>query len=270
MPAPLELVDADSRCNARVEKKAPKAVDYSLSIYDFKPYNGALYMKGFKTAIYIEDQCASKPVDGSITCSRCAERKAQASADGLLHKGKGSTKYWQGLIGQAPPSMSPFNGSEKTLKIWENEWGVIRSTRSSTSSPSTLTSKKTAPVVKKDSNKKDSKSVPSTIAPTAVPMQVSNPCLIPPVFAKKVDIVEDDYVLNVVIGGYIHTMTRIIYDVGFTEEVEPIPDLDSIIGILKPGADFQKGVKADILPYIPPSEGDDASEDESEDEEEED
>lgn len=262
LPAPLQLVDPDTRCHARVEKKASKGLDDPIYAS-----NGAVFMKGFKTAIYMEDQCQANSIDGSTLCSACSIKKATAIADGLLEKGKGNTKYWHGVIGQTPPSMSPFNGSEKALKIWETEWAQVR-TPSSRGTKTTGTSKSSAdaPAAAAKKPRAAAKKESKSAAPPAVPAASTTPSgIIPPVVPSETLIVDTDYVIinSGGVGGYMNLKTRVLYGDTLTEALDPIPDLDDIKGRIKDGVDPKKVTIADLLPYTG---GEDSADEASDDE----
>jgi len=95
----------------------------------------SFYLPGFRSKIYIGDQCSKKASAGQTLCSDCCNHKSEYEAAGSKGHGNGK-KAWFGVIGEVPPSDAHVVGSEWAQKEYDTKFGV------SPSSPSHLPSSK--------------------------------------------------------------------------------------------------------------------------------
>lgn len=130
--SPIYLVDAETRCHARVEKAydVSDAEDPSVGNID-----GIAFLRGFRWRINLEAQCSSPSVAGSNLCACCSEKKMDLTLAGVVVKPKKyTTKLWQGYIGQEPPAWSHYAGSEWARTVWSGPWSPPTDADSPTSS----------------------------------------------------------------------------------------------------------------------------------------
>ena len=229
MPEDPEL--EEGQCHARVPKLF-KSDESAAAIFrreeeeagrPVKPSEKSFYLSGFKSKIYVGDQCSNKIGSGKILCPTCSGRKVKYEEAGS--KGHGP---WFGVIDEAPPKDSHFVGSEWSQNVYETQFGVTPS--SGGRSPKAEAKKEPAKEPKKPEPKAKKEPKASAAAPAAV---VAPPPAAPQ--KKAAPVIADHLVFNLQLDAFINPEGVCYYSDLDETTLEPIPNMNRIIGSIPKG-----------------------------------
>ena len=245
LPEEVEL-DEDF-CHARVGVKLAKEDIVDSDKDDWLGRSSGLKFGGFRSKIFLEQQCTNKPSAHSTLCSGCAKKFEKHQEPNK--KGKVDLEAWtawNGIIGEAPPTKNRYIGSEYSKASYE-AWGEApRSGPSSAkkssagsseaAAPAPAPAKKEVKVEPKPKAKKEEK--PKTEVKAAV--------VAPPVAPVKK--VEADLYFNAAMDCFIDLEGKCFYADLDEATLNPIPDMDRMIGTIPKEMDRKKATEADFTP----------------------
>jgi hypothetical protein len=249
MPPPVEL--DDDFCHARVGVKLTKEDIVDADKDDWLGRESGLKFGGFRSKIFLESQCTSKPAKGEIMCSGCAKKFAKHKEE----KDQEKWTAWNGLIGEAPPKKNRYIGSDYSSASYE-AWGdAPRSGPSSAkkSSAGEPPAKKAEPVKKAEAKKAEPKkevkkeAKPSNAAASVAPAPAAEP-------KKLVISIPDDLVENAELACFINSAGVCFYSDFDEDTLESIPDMSRIVGSIPKGVDREAATKADFTEAEEPEE----------------
>ena len=244
MPEPVEL--NEDFCHARVGVKLAKEDIVDTDKDDWLGRTSGLKFGGFRSKIFLEQQCTNTPSSGQTLCSGCAKKFEKHQ------EGKDQEKWtaWNGIIGEAPPKKNRYIGSDYSTASYE-AWGdAPRSGPSSgkkssagaeaPASPKKVEAKKEvkpkAEVKKEEIKPKAKKEEKPSNAAAVVPA--------PSAPAKK-KVVADLY-FNPAMDCFIDLEGKCFYADLDETTLDPIPDMDRQIGTIPKEVDREKAQPSDF------------------------
>ena len=243
MPEEVEL-DEDF-CHARVEKTMPDKLKIDGHTGDFLGRESGLKNGGFKSYIFLEQQCKNTAMKDSNLCATCAKKQAKHAEKNDPDAWHG---HWHGLIGEAPPGKDRMIGSDYSNKVYA-DWGAapnksVSPKKSSGGSEAAAPAKKEAKKeVKVEAKKEEVKpkakkeEKPKTEVKAAVVPAPSAP-------AKK-KVVADLY-FNPAMDCFIDLEGNCFYSDLHETTLDPIPDMDRKIGTIPKEVDREKAQPSDF------------------------
>ena len=243
MPEEVEL-DEDF-CHARVEKTMPDKLKIDGHTGDFLGRESGLKNGGFKSYIFLEQQCKNTATKDSNLCATCAKKQAKHAEKNDPDAWHG---HWHGLIGEAPPGKDRMIGSAYSNKVYA-DWGAapnksVSPKKSSGGSEAAAPAKKEAKKeVKVEAKKEEVKpkakkeEKPKTEVKAAVVPAPSAP-------AKK-KVVADLY-FNPAMDCFIDLEGNCFYSDLHETTLDPIPDMDRKIGTIPKEVDREKAQPSDF------------------------
>ena len=247
LPEEVEL-DEDF-CHARVEVTLPNKEKIDGQTGDFLGRESGLKFGGFSSKIFLSQQCKNEAKDGHTLCSACL-KKQEAQEDPSNKKSKGNPDAWtdwHGIYGGKVPAKDRMIGSEYSNKVYA-DWGAApKSGPSSAKKSSAGSSEAAAPApapAKKEVKvepKKEVKVEPKKEVKPKVAAVVAPP--VAPV--KKV---EADLYFNAAMDCFIDLEGKCFYADLDETTLNPIPDMDRMIGTIPKEMDRKKATEADFTP----------------------
>lgn len=253
LPEEVEL-DEDF-CHARVGVKLAKEDIVDSDKDDWLGRSSGLKFGGFRSKIFLEQQCTNKPSAHSTLCSGCAKKFEKHQEPNK--KGKVDLEAWtawNGIIGEAPPTKNRYIGSEYSKASYE-AWGEApRSGPSSAKKSSAGSSEAAAPApapAKKEVKVEPKKEVKVEPKPKAKKeekpkTEVKAAVVAPPVAPVKK--VEADLYFNAAMDCFIDLEGKCFYADLDEATLNPIPDMDRMIGTIPKEMDRKKATEADFTP----------------------
>lgn len=253
LPEEVEL-DEDF-CHARVGVKLAKEDIVDSDKDDWLGRSSGLKFGGFRSKIFLEQQCTNKPSAHSTLCSGCAKKFEKHQEPNK--KGKVDLEAWtawNGIIGEAPPTKNRYIGSEYSKASYE-AWGEApRSGPSSAKKSSAGSSEAAAPApapAKKEVKVEPKKEVKVEPKPKAKKeekpkTEVKAAVVAPPVAPVKK--VEADLYFNAAMDCFIDLEGKCFYADLDETTLNPIPDMDRMIGTIPKEMDRKKATEADFTP----------------------
>ena len=254
-----EELDEDF-CHARVGVKLAKEDIVDSDKDDWLGRSSGLKFGGFRSKIFLEQQCTNKPSAHSTLCSGCAKKFEKHQEPNK--KGKVDLEAWtawNGIIGEAPPTKNRYIGSEYSKASYE-AWGEApRSGPSSAKKSSAGSSEAAAPApapAKKEVKvepKKEVKVEPKKEVKVEVKVEPKKEVkpkvaavVAPPVAPVKK--VEADLYFNAAMDCFIDLEGKCFYADLDEATLNPIPDMDRMIGTIPKEMDRKKATEADFTP----------------------
>ena len=247
MPPEVEL--DDDFCHARIGVKLAKEDIVDADKDDWLGRESGLKFGGFRSKIYLESQCTSKPAKGEILCSGCQKNFAKHDV--------AKWTAWKGLIGEAPPPKCRFIRSEYSNASYE-AWGDAprsgpsSAKKSSAGEPAAKKEvKKAEPKAKTEPKKEPKKEAKPSNAAAASASVAPAPAAEP----KKLTIsIPDDLVENAELACFINSEGVCFYSDFDEDTLESIPDMSRIVGSIPKGVDREAATKADFTEAEEPEE----------------
>ena len=244
MPPEVEL--NDDFCHARVGVKLAKEDIVDADKDDWLGRESGLKFGGFRSKIFLESQCTSKPSKGEILCSGCAKKFAKHKEE----KDQEKWTAWNGLIGEAPPKKNRYIGSDYSAASYA-AWGdAPRSGPSSAKKSSAgepAAKKAEAKPKPKAEPKKEVKKEAKPSAAAVAPAPAAEP-------KKLVISIPDDLVENSELQCFINSEGVCFYSDFDEDTLESIPDMSRIIGSIPKGMDRETATKKDFTEAAEPEE----------------
>lgn len=246
MPAEVEL--DDDFCHARVGVKLAKEDIVDADKDDWLGRESGLKFGGFRSKIYLETQCTSKPSKGEILCSGCQKNFGKHDV--------AKWTAWKGLIGEAPPPKCRFIRSDYSNASYE-AWGEAprsgpsSAKKSSGGEPAAKKAEAKPKAEPKPKAKKEDKPSNAAAAPAAVAAVAPAPAAEP---KKLVISIPDDLVENSELACFINSEGVCFYSDFDEDTLESIPDMSRIIGSIPKGMDREAATKADFTEAAEPEE----------------
>ena len=245
MPPEVEL--NDDFCHARVGVKLAKEDIVDADKDDWLGRESGLKFGGFRSKIFLESQCTSKPSKGEILCSGCAKKFAKHKEE----KDQEKWTAWNGLIGEAPPKKNRYIGSDYSAASYA-AWGdAPRSGPSSAKKSSAGEAPAKKEPVKKAEPKPKAKAEPKKEAKPSAAAVAPAPAAEP---KKLVISIPDDLVENSELQCFINSEGVCFYSDFDEDTLESIPDMSRIIGSIPKGMDREAATKADFTEAAEPEE----------------
>ena len=257
LPEEVEL-DEDF-CHARVGVKLAKEDIVDSDKDDWLGRSSGLKFGGFRSKIFLEQQCTNKPSAHSTLCSGCAKKFEKHREPNK--KGKVDLEAWtawNGIIGEAPPTKNRYIGSEYSKASYE-AWGEApRSGPSSAKKSSAGSSEAAAPApapakkeAKVEAKKEVKVEVKVEVKPKAKkeekPKTEVKAAVVPPPVAP-VKKVEADLYFHAAMDCFIDLEGKCFYADLDETTLNPIPDMDRMIGTIPKEVDRKKATEADFTP----------------------
>ena len=238
LPEEVEL-DEDF-CHARVEVTLPNKEKIDGQTGDFLGRESGLKFGGFSSKIFLSQQCTNKASAHSTLCSGCAkkfEKHQEPNKKGKVDLEAWSN--WHGVIGGSVPAKDRMVGSDYSEKVYA-DWGAApKSGPSSAKKSSAGSSEAAAPApapakkeVKVEPKKEVKPKVAAVVAPPVAPV-------------KKV---EADLYFNAAMDCFIDLEGKCFYADLDETTLNPIPDMDRMIGTIPKEMDRKKATEADFTP----------------------
>ena len=238
LPEEVEL-DEDF-CHARVEVTLPNKEKIDGQTGDFLGRESGLKFGGFSSKIFLSQQCTNKASAHSTLCSGCAkkfEKHQEPNKKGKVDLEAWSN--WHGVIGGSVPAKDRMVGSDYSEKVYA-DWGAApKSGPSSAKKSSAGSSEAAAPApapakkeVKVEPKKEVKPKVAAVVAPPVAPV-------------KKV---EADLYFNAAMDCFIDLEGKCFYADLDEATLNPIPDMDRMIGTIPKEMDRKKATEADFTP----------------------
>jgi len=221
-------------CHARIPKPF-KSDESAAAIFrqqeeeagrPVKSSEKSFYLSGFKSKIYVGTQCDKKVTGGKIFCPTCAGRKVKYEESGS----KGAMKAnWAGVIGEEPPADSHLVGSEWSDNVYATQFGVTPSSGGTPPKAKAEAKPKAEPKPKAEAKPKaepKAKKEPKKEAP-------SNAAVAPAPSApqkKAAPVIADELVFNLQLDAFINPEGVCFFSDLDETTLEPIPNMDRIIG----------------------------------------
>ena len=206
----------------------------------------SFYLPGFGTKIYVGAQCSKKASSGQTLCSDCCNHKSEYDAAGSKGHGTGK-KAWFGVIGEAPPADAHLVGSVWAQKKYDTEFGMSPSASRSSGSKKTVAKEPKEPKeVKAVIPPKPTVPKPAKKAAPPAAAAVVLPASQGPAEKKPVQVIADDLTLNPVLDCFINSEGVCFYADLDETTLNPIPDMDRIIGSIPKGMDPEAATEADF------------------------
>ena len=210
----------------------------------------SFYMPGFGTKIYVGAQCSKKASGSGILCSDCSNHMSEYEAGGSKGHGTGK-KAWYGVIGEAPPADAHFCGSTWAQKKYDTEFGMSPSSASRSSGSKKATKEEKPKEVPASQGKavippKPTVPKPAKKAAPPAAAAVVLPASQGPAEKKPVQVIADDLTLNPVLDCFINSEGVCFYADLDETTLNPIPDMDRIIGSIPKGMDPEAATEADF------------------------
>ena len=234
-----EELDEDF-CHARVEVTLPNKEKIDGQTGDFLGRESGLKFGGFSSKIFLSQQCTNKASAHSTLCSGCAkkfEKHQEPNKKGKVDLEAWSN--WHGVIGGSVPAKDRMVGSDYSEKVYA-DWGAApKSGPSSAKKSSAGSSEAAAPApapakkeVKVEPKKEVKPKVAAVVAPPVAPV-------------KKV---EADLYFNAAMDCFIDLEGKCFYADLDEATLNPIPDMDRMIGTIPKEMDRKKATEADFTP----------------------
>ena len=221
MPEEVEL-DEDY-CAARVGIKLAKEDIVDADKDDWLGRESGLKFGGFRSKIYLEQQCTSKPEKGKRICAACAKN--------LEKHDPAKWTNWKGYIDECPPPKCRFIRSDYSNASYE-AWGDAPRSGPSSAKKSADEPKAEAKA-KKEVKAKAKEEKPAKAKKEAKKEGPSNAAAVapPPAAAEKkpTPVISDELVYNLHCDCFINPEGVCFY-ADMDEEMKPIPAMDKIIG----------------------------------------
>ena len=257
-----EELDEDF-CHARVEVTLPNKEKIDGQTGDFLGRESGLKFGGFSSKIFLSQQCTNKASAHSTLCSGCAkkfEKHQEPNKKGKVDLEAWSN--WHGVIGGSVPAKDRMVGSDYSEKVYA-DWGAApKSGPSSAKKSSAGSSEAAAPAPapakkevkvepKKEVKVEPKKEVKVEPKPKAKKeekpkTEVKAAVVAPPVAPVKK--VEADLYFNAAMDCFIDLEGKCFYADLDETTLNPIPDMDRMIGTIPKEMDRKKATEADFTP----------------------
>jgi len=227
MPEDPEL--EEGQCHARIPKLF-KSDESAAAIFrreeeeagrPVKPSEKSFYLPGFKSKIYVGNQCDKKVSGSKILCPTCAGRKVKYEESGS--KGHGP---WFGVIGEEPPKDAHLVGSEWSDNVYATQFGVTPS--SGGTPPKAKAEPKAKAKAEPKAKKQPKKEAPSNAAVAPAPSAPQK---------KAAPVIADELVFNLQLDAFINPEGVCFFSDLDETTLEPIPNMDRIIGSIPKKSD---------------------------------
>lgn len=207
---------------------------------DWLGRESGLKFGGFRSKIYLETQCTSKPSKGEILCSGCQKNFGKHDV--------AKWTAWKGLIGEAPPPKCRFIRSDYSNASYE-AWGEAPRSGPSSAKKSSAgePAVKKEPVKKAEPKPKAKKEAKPSNAAAVAPAPAAEP-------KKLVISIPDDLVENSELQCFINSEGVCFYSDFDEDTLDSIPDMSRIIGSIPKGKDRETATKADFTEAAEPEE----------------
>jgi len=245
MPEPVEL--NEDFCHARVGVKLAKEDIVDTDKDDWLGRTSGLKFGGFRSKIFLEQQCTNTPSSGQTLCSGCAKKFEKHQ------EGKDQEKWtaWNGIIGEAPPKKNRYIGSDYSTASYE-AWGDAP--RSGPSSAKKSSAGGEAPASPKKEVKKEVKpkaEIKKEVKPKTEVKKEEKPsnaaAVVPaPSAPAKKKVVADLY-FNPAMDCFIDLEGKCFYADLDETTLDPIPDMDRQIGTIPKEVDREKAQPSDFI-----------------------
>lgn len=247
MPEAVEL-DEDF-CHARVEKTMPDKLKIDGHTGDFLGRESGLKNGGFKSYIFLEQQCKNTATKDSNLCATCAKKQAKHAEKNDPDAWHG---HWHGLIGEAPPGKDRMIGSAYSNKVYA-DWGAppnksVSPKKSSGGSEAAAPAKKEVkPKVEAKKEEVKAKVEAKVEVKAKVEAKPSTAAaVVPPPSAAATKKVVADLYYNAAMDCFIDLEGNCFYSDLDETTLDPIPDMDRQIGTIPKGMDREKAQPSDF------------------------